>query len=185
MRRSKAPSSAAWDIPVSAAPRTDCRRVEFVLDVAGLAAYPAEIFETIVIRLKLIIGNAPILNRQIRTTGFEKLFPVALQDVRSVDEVQPPARGQLWPFQCTNEPPRPVRGKKLSQRRIGSAVWSELLRKVTAPSHCPASSLCGLKNAARRGSRGDWKSVRCRVQRHVRARPLSVCFAARAPQESR
>src|SRR5882724_3410229 len=39
---------------------------------------------------------------------------------------------KLCPFQCTNEPPSPCPGRKLSHRRIGSAVWSELLRKLTA-----------------------------------------------------
>ena len=51
-------------------------------DIAGLAAHANEIFETIVIRLKLIIGDAPVLNRQLRTTGFEKFFPVTLKDMR-------------------------------------------------------------------------------------------------------
>ena len=62
-------------------------RLDLALDVAGLAAYPAEIFEAIVVRLELRISDAPILDRQLRTTCFEKLLAVALLDMRLVDEI--------------------------------------------------------------------------------------------------
>jgi hypothetical protein len=65
---------------------------------------------------------------------------------------------KLWPFQCTKEPPRPVPGKKLSHRRIGSAVWSELLRKVTASFALSCIIPLRIENRSSSWIAGDWKS---------------------------
>ena len=54
---------------------------DLALDVAGLAADPAQIFEAVVIGLDLVVGDAPILDRQLRSTGVEKFLAVALDDM--------------------------------------------------------------------------------------------------------
>jgi hypothetical protein len=54
------------------------------LDVAGLAADPAQIFETIVRRFQLVVADAPILDREIR---IEECLAVARLDVAAIDEV--------------------------------------------------------------------------------------------------
>ena len=49
--------------------------LDLSLDVAGLAADTAEIFEAVVIRLELVVGDAPILDRQLRTAGSRNFLP--------------------------------------------------------------------------------------------------------------
>src|ERR1700688_168300 len=65
---------------------------------------------------------------------------------------------KLCPFQWTNEPPSPVPGRKLPHRRIGSAVSSDELRKVTAS--FTLSCIIPLRIEKRSSSwmAGDWKS---------------------------
>jgi hypothetical protein len=38
---------------------------------------------------------------------------------------------QVWPLQCTPEPPTPSPGRNEPSRRIGSASWLGLLRTVS------------------------------------------------------
>jgi len=54
--------------------------------------------------------------------------------VSAVNEIRR-LSAETLPFQCTNEPPNPCPGRKLSHRRIGSAVWSEVFRKVNCDLH--------------------------------------------------
>jgi len=79
------------------------------LDVAGLAAYPAEIFETVVIRLKLIIGNAPILIVRSGPQASRNFFRSAA-GYAFVDEVSH-LRAETLAVQWTNEPRGQSRAK--------------------------------------------------------------------------
>src|ERR1700730_5175866 len=65
---------------------------------------------------------------------------------------------KLWPFQCTNAPPRPCPGRKLSHRRIGSAVSSKLLRKVTGTFTLSCIIALRIENRSSSWMAGDWKS---------------------------
>src|SRR5258707_2303134 len=82
---------------------------------------------------------------------------------------------KLCPFQCTNAPPRPCPGRKLSQRRRGSAVWSELLRKVTAT--FVLSCIIPLRIEKRSSSwiAGDWKSRSEEHTSELQSRQYLVC----------
>jgi hypothetical protein len=79
-------------------------------------------------RLEVGIAHAPVLRRKL---GRDELLAVALDRVRPRAEVGfVEAVGLAVPFQCTSAPPTPVPGRKLPQRRIGSAVWSLRFRNV-------------------------------------------------------
>src|SRR5262249_57495785 len=59
-------------------------RLDLALEVARLAARPAQIFEAVVMRLELLVGCAPILDGQL---GIDKVLAIALLEMRLVDEV--------------------------------------------------------------------------------------------------
>src|SRR5262249_17784836 len=50
-------------------------RLDLALEVARLAARPAQIFEAVVMRLELLVGCAPILDGQL---GIDKVLAIAL-----------------------------------------------------------------------------------------------------------
>ena len=58
------------------------------LDVARLAAHADKLLEPVVMGLELVISDAPILDRQFRPAGVEKLLAVALQKVRAINKVR-------------------------------------------------------------------------------------------------
>ena len=61
--------------------------LDLALDVAGLAADAAELFKAVVIGLQLVIGDAPVLDRQLRSAGIEKFLAVSLDDMAVQDEI--------------------------------------------------------------------------------------------------
>src|SRR6202022_1161267 len=62
--------------------------LDLALDVAGFAADATEIFEAVVVRLKIVIGDAPVLDRQLRSAGVEKFLAVALDSMAAQDKVR-------------------------------------------------------------------------------------------------
>jgi hypothetical protein len=58
--------------------------LNLAFDVSGLAAGPTEIFEPIVVRLELVIGDAPILNGQVR---IDEALAITLLEMGLVDEI--------------------------------------------------------------------------------------------------
>src|SRR5437660_3861980 len=60
---------------------------DFSFDITGCSTYPDEILEPIVMRLELVIGNAPILDRQIGAAGVEKFLAITFQVVSAVNEI--------------------------------------------------------------------------------------------------
>src|SRR5215470_20419781 len=58
--------------------------LDLAFDVPCLAARSTQIFESIIMRLKLVIADAPILNGKL---GIDEALAVTLLEMRLVDEV--------------------------------------------------------------------------------------------------
>ena len=138
------------------------------LKITGRARRAAEIFEVIVVRLKIIVGDAPILNRHVFR---QKLFAVALRQMRTSHEVaRQEAKRLRIPVQPTaadavaehEGAPVPHR-----QRRLVGVVAKRHrhLRRLQERVGAAAGT------AARPGRRkwGSWKP--CRARDRARSRP--------------
>ena len=78
-------------------------------------------------RLELVIGDAPVLDRHVLGQEFGA---VALRQMRAQHGSRVGRKRQVSAFQCTPPPPTPLGGMNEPQVRIGSAVWLTLLRNV-------------------------------------------------------
>ena len=98
--------------------------LDLALEVAGRARGAAQIFELVVVRLELVIGDAPVLDRHVLG---QKARAVTLRSDASAVMKSVGRKRQVSAFQCRPPPPTPLPSMKAPQLRTGSAVWLALV----------------------------------------------------------